>query len=142
MQANKNGFFYVLDRATGELLSAKNFTYVNWASGVDMKTGRPDPDAAIGLAVLAEKRLSRVVGRAHLESHVVRSPPTHLVYIPVVDTPSVWVDLTHNGGALKFLDGFYTTNGIFPDDSYDRGGLEAPVRSAARSQGSSRPSAR
>ena len=41
MQANKNGFFYVLDRATGELLSAKTFTYINWASGVDMKTGRP-----------------------------------------------------------------------------------------------------
>src|SRR5450631_3961466 len=41
MQANKNGFFYVLDRRSGKLLSAKPFTYVNWASGVDMKTGRP-----------------------------------------------------------------------------------------------------
>ena len=41
MQANKNGFFYVLDRKSGELLSAKNFAYINWATGVDMKTGRP-----------------------------------------------------------------------------------------------------
>ena len=41
MQANKNGFFYVLDRRTGKLISAKNFTFVNWASGIDMKTGRP-----------------------------------------------------------------------------------------------------
>ena len=41
MQANKNGYFYVLDRQTGKLLSARNFTYVNWASGIDMKTGRP-----------------------------------------------------------------------------------------------------
>ena len=41
MQANKNGFFYVLDRKTGELISANNFTQVTWASGIDLKTGRP-----------------------------------------------------------------------------------------------------
>ena len=41
MQMNRNGFLYVLDRATGELLSAKAFTQVNWATHVDMKTGRP-----------------------------------------------------------------------------------------------------
>jgi len=49
---------------------------------------------------------------------------THLVYIPVVDTPAVWVDMVANGGALKFLDGFFTTNGIFPDDSYDAADLK------------------
>lgn len=42
MQANRNGFFYVLDRANGKLLSAKSFVDgVNWASGIDMKTGMP-----------------------------------------------------------------------------------------------------
>jgi quinohemoprotein ethanol dehydrogenase len=41
MQAPKNGFFYVIDRATGHLISAKNFVPMNWASGVDMTTGRP-----------------------------------------------------------------------------------------------------
>lgn len=41
MTAPKNGFFYVLDRLTGELLGADAITYVNWASGVDMETGRP-----------------------------------------------------------------------------------------------------
>ena len=41
MQANKNGFFYVLDRQTGKLISAKTFVPINWASGVDLKTGRP-----------------------------------------------------------------------------------------------------
>lgn len=41
MQAPKNGFFYILDRETGELLSAENFVTVNWASHVDLKTGRP-----------------------------------------------------------------------------------------------------
>lgn len=42
MQANRNGFFYVLDRANGKLLSAKQFVDgVNWATGIDMKTGMP-----------------------------------------------------------------------------------------------------
>ena len=42
LQANKNGFFYVLDRQTGEFLSAAPFVSgITWASGVDAKTGRP-----------------------------------------------------------------------------------------------------
>jgi quinohemoprotein ethanol dehydrogenase len=41
VQPNKNGFLYVLDAATGELLKADAFTEVNWATGVDMATGRP-----------------------------------------------------------------------------------------------------
>ena len=41
MQAPKNGFFYVLDRTTGELLSADAYAKVTWASHVDMTTGRP-----------------------------------------------------------------------------------------------------
>ncbi|TMG81757.1 MAG: PQQ-dependent dehydrogenase, methanol/ethanol family [Betaproteobacteria bacterium] len=41
MQLNRNGFLYVFDRATGELLSAKAYEKVNWASHVDMKSGRP-----------------------------------------------------------------------------------------------------
>ena len=41
MNANRNGFFYVLDRTNGHLLAANPYVKVNWASGVDMKTGRP-----------------------------------------------------------------------------------------------------
>jgi PQQ-dependent dehydrogenase (methanol/ethanol family) len=41
MQANKNGFFYVLDRKSGALISAKAIVPTSWASGVDLKTGRP-----------------------------------------------------------------------------------------------------
>lgn len=41
MQAPKNGFFYVLDRATGELISAENYVPVSWATHVDLETGRP-----------------------------------------------------------------------------------------------------
>ena len=42
MQANRNGFFYVIDRANGKLISAKQYIEgVNWATGIDMKTGTP-----------------------------------------------------------------------------------------------------
>ena len=41
MQAPKNGFFYVLDRLSGELISAEKFVYANWAEKVDLETGRP-----------------------------------------------------------------------------------------------------
>ncbi len=42
MQAPKNGFFYVIDRATGELISAETYVSQNtWASRIDMATGRP-----------------------------------------------------------------------------------------------------
>lgn len=42
MQANRNGYFYVLDRTNGKLLKADPFARkINWASGIDLKTGRP-----------------------------------------------------------------------------------------------------
>ena len=42
IQANRNGFFYVLDRSTGKLLRANKFVdKVTWADGIDMETGRP-----------------------------------------------------------------------------------------------------
>jgi alcohol dehydrogenase (cytochrome c) len=41
MDANRNGFFYVLDRTNGKLLAANPYVKVNWASSIDLKTGRP-----------------------------------------------------------------------------------------------------
>lgn len=41
MQASKNGFYYVIDRLTGRLISAEPFAKVSWASRIDLKTGRP-----------------------------------------------------------------------------------------------------
>jgi alcohol dehydrogenase (cytochrome c) len=41
MDANRNGFFYVLDRTNGKLLAANPYVRVNWATGIDMKSGRP-----------------------------------------------------------------------------------------------------
>jgi alcohol dehydrogenase (cytochrome c)/quinohemoprotein ethanol dehydrogenase len=41
MHAPKNGFFYVLDRTSGQFISGRNFVPVNWATGLDPRTGRP-----------------------------------------------------------------------------------------------------
>ncbi|MBV1881832.1 MAG: PQQ-dependent dehydrogenase, methanol/ethanol family [Pseudomonadales bacterium] len=41
MQAPKNGYFYVMDRETGKLISANNYVPVNWSTDIDMATGRP-----------------------------------------------------------------------------------------------------
>jgi quinohemoprotein ethanol dehydrogenase len=123
MQANKNGFFYVLDRKTGELLSAKSYTYVNWASGIDVKTGRPlitkDSDWQS-----APKTVYPSWAGGHTWNPMSLSAQTHLVYIPVIDAPAVWVDMIHNGGEVKYLDGFFTANGIVADDTYDAAGLK------------------
>jgi quinohemoprotein ethanol dehydrogenase len=123
MQADKNGFFYVLDRVSGALISAKPFTYVNWASGVDLTTGRPQPTAQSDW-LSSPKDVYPAWSGAHTWTPMSLSAQTHLVYIPVSDTPAVWVDIAHSGGAVKFLDGFFTTNGIFPDDSYDAADLK------------------
>jgi alcohol dehydrogenase (cytochrome c) len=41
MQPNRSGFLYVLDAKSGELVAANTYGKVNWADGIDMKTGRP-----------------------------------------------------------------------------------------------------
>ena len=41
IQANKNGFMYVLDRTNCKLIAAHPYVKVNWATGIDLKTGRP-----------------------------------------------------------------------------------------------------
>ena len=46
-QAPKNGFFYVLDRADGQLLRAAPYATLNWATHIDMKTGRPVENPAV-----------------------------------------------------------------------------------------------
>ncbi len=81
MQANKNGFFYVLDRITGEFISGQPFSRVTWAKGIDPKTGRP----IINKEVMYEKDpvpVSPGGGGAHSWSPMSFNPQTGLVYIP------------------------------------------------------------
>ncbi len=81
MHAPKNGFFYVLDRKTGELLSADPWVTVNWASGVDLKTGRPrvNPEARYGTDAVS---ITPGPGGGHVWPPWSFNPNTGLVYIP------------------------------------------------------------
>jgi alcohol dehydrogenase (cytochrome c)/quinohemoprotein ethanol dehydrogenase len=86
LQAPKNGLFYVLDRVTGEFISAKPFVTVNWATGFDPATGRPkvNPDA---LYSQTGKTFTAMPGPAggHAWHSMSFSPKTGLVYIPAQD---------------------------------------------------------
>ena len=120
MQANKNGFFYVLDRSNGKFISARPFVPVNWASGIDAKTGRPIENPGI--------RYDETGKPAHLQPGEVGghswqpmayNPNTGLVYIPAQEietdfipisgyTPAplgwnIGVALAHKPGTKGFL---------------------------------------
>ncbi len=84
MQAPKNGFFYVLDRATGELLSADPYVTVNWASHVDLKTGRPVEMPGADYATKGTYIRPGPLG-GHNWQAMSFSPRTGLVYLPAQD---------------------------------------------------------
>jgi quinohemoprotein ethanol dehydrogenase len=91
MQAPKNGFFYVLDRETGELLSAEKIMPTNWASHIDIETGRPveTPDARYDETGVA-KKITPGPNGAHSWHPMSYSPDTGLVYIPAQQAPFVY----------------------------------------------------
>lgn len=90
LQAPKNGFFYVLDRETGQLISAEKYApSTNWALRIDQETGRPveNPQADY-------RDAPRLVFPAPYGAHnwqpMSYSPNTGLVYIPVMEIPFVY----------------------------------------------------
>ena len=100
LQPSKNGFFYVLEAASGKLLSADPFTEVNWASGVDLKTGRPIevPGARY------EKEpwnLAPGVQGGHSWHPNAFSPETGLVYIPAWEAYFTMANALPNSGRFS-----------------------------------------
>ena len=91
MQAPKNGFFYVLDRATGALISARNFVPTTWASHVDMATGRPVEDPQARYAEAPALVMPAPLG-AHNWHPMSYSPKTGLAYIPAQEVPFVYAN--------------------------------------------------
>jgi quinohemoprotein ethanol dehydrogenase len=89
MQANKNGFFYVIDRVTGAFITAQPFATVTWAKGIDPETGRPiiNPEAHYDHnddTVTVQPG----AGGGHNWSPMSFNPGTGLVYIPTTTTSS------------------------------------------------------
>jgi alcohol dehydrogenase (cytochrome c)/quinohemoprotein ethanol dehydrogenase len=83
MHAPKNGFFYVLDARTGKFISGTAFATVNWASGLDPVTGRPNvnPEAKYDVTGKPFTSWPSATG-AHSWNPMSYSPKTGLVYIP------------------------------------------------------------
>jgi alcohol dehydrogenase (cytochrome c)/quinohemoprotein ethanol dehydrogenase len=92
MQANKNGFFYVLDRRTGKLISAKTFVPINWASGIDAKTGRPIENPGIRYDKTGKpvRMMPGPLG-AHSWQPMAYNPKTGLVYIPAQEVGNEFI---------------------------------------------------
>jgi quinohemoprotein ethanol dehydrogenase len=91
MQAPKNGFFYVLDRETGELLSAASYVPVTWAERVDLATGRPVEAAGARYGERAELIHPGPVG-GHNWQPMAFHPGTGLVYLPTLAMPFAYRD--------------------------------------------------
>ncbi|MFT5923880.1 MAG: quinohemoprotein ethanol dehydrogenase [Paraglaciecola sp.] len=106
MQAPKNGFFYVIDRATGAFISAKNFVPVTWATHIDQTTGRPveTEGARYYVGKTPALQLPGPLG-AHNWHPMSYSPDTGLVYIPAQEAPHVYANQTD----YKRTNGFWNT---------------------------------
>ena len=92
VQAPKNGFFYVVDRLTGDLISASAFADdVTWAIGVDVDTGRPieTPEARYGRTGQGVY-LSPGPGGAHNWPPMSWNPGTGLIYLPAQNSASFY----------------------------------------------------
>lgn len=101
MQAPKNGFFYVLDRATGHFISAQKIAKVTWAERIDPKTGRPVENPGIrynGKPGMFEMWPGPT--GAHSWQPQAYSPQTGLVYVPVMDLPALIGDGQKGGGEI------------------------------------------
>jgi PQQ-dependent dehydrogenase (methanol/ethanol family) len=93
MQAPKNGFFYVIDRETGELLGADKYIDATWASHVDIESGRPvETDNA------DHARESRITRPAPFGGHnwhpMAFNSASGLVYIPAMDNQAEYSTAT------------------------------------------------
>ncbi len=115
MQAAKNGFYYVLDRASGELLSARQFAFTNWTRGIDPKTGRPigDPRADYdhGPALVFPGEAG-----AHSWQPMAYDPVHATTFIPVMEAGNVIIEASDRRAGL--VEGQFTTP-AYPPEMWD-----------------------
>ncbi len=128
MQAPKNGFFYVLDRASGQLISAKPYAPITWATGVDMKTGRPIEAPGVRYQDAPSLQFPAPFG-AHNWHPMAYNPKEGLVYIPTQSVPFGYV----NDAAYKYRAGSWNVGTNFlanalPNDEAQMKAIKAMVR--------------
>ena len=91
MQAAKNGYFYVLDRATGQFISAQPFAFANWTLGLDPHSGRPVLNPAADYTH-SPKLVFPWEGGAHSWQAMSLDPRTSRVFIPVVEAGDIQIE--------------------------------------------------
>ncbi|RYE73658.1 MAG: PQQ-dependent dehydrogenase, methanol/ethanol family, partial [Myxococcales bacterium] len=103
MQAPKNGFFYVVDRTNGQLISAEKFAKVTWATKIDLTTGRPVENPAARYPDGASFELWPSGAGAHSIYKMSYSPKTGLAYLPVLERSATMVDFGVKDGSWRKL---------------------------------------
>ena len=98
---DRNGFAYVLDRRTGELLRGDPFVFVNWAKGIDLKSGRPieDPEKRTSSTKNTKDICPSAMGGKN-QQPVSYSPRTGYFYVP---TNNLCMD--YEGVEVKYQQG-------------------------------------
>lgn len=114
--APKNGFFFVIDRESGQLLSAEPFVDVNWASHYDLETGRPVETEKADYKG-GETLLRPSSAGAHNWHPMAYHPGTGLVYIPIMESPFRYQDL----GSMEYRWGHWNLG-----TPLDQGGMGNP----------------
>jgi PQQ-dependent dehydrogenase (methanol/ethanol family) len=125
MQAPKNGYFYVIDRKTGEFISGAPLQKITWAKGLDPKTGRPEinPEAHFGTTPVV---IWPGPGGGHVWQGMSYNPETQLVYI----TPGMATSFSYKQ-APEFKPELGAYNwGIIFRDAAGRGTGPAPAAGA------------
>jgi quinohemoprotein ethanol dehydrogenase len=101
MTMPKNGFFYVIDRTNGDLISAEPMARVNWASRIDIRTGRPVENLAARYPEGTDFTMWPSGNGAHNWYPMAYSPKTKLVYVPVLERAMSWADFGVKDGGWK-----------------------------------------
>lgn len=92
MTAPKNGFFYVIDRTDGRLISAEPFVKVSWASKIDLASGRPVENPAARYPAATTFTMWPGPVGAHTWLPMAFSPATGLAYIPAIEMATTYND--------------------------------------------------
>jgi quinohemoprotein ethanol dehydrogenase len=133
MQAPKNGFFYVLDRQSGKLISADPFVSgITWATGVDLATGRPEVVKGARYADAPFKASPGAPG-AHSWPQTAFSPLTGLVYIPTFESAFRYVG-SDQYRFVEGIDDLGIRKDIFPKRASEASAASAPPASSKPSE--------
>ncbi len=122
MTAPKNGFFYVIDRTNGELISAEPFVKVNWASHIDLETGRPVENPAARYPDGSTFVMWPGPVGAHSWLPMAYHPGTKLVYIPAIEMAASYTDAGITREKWQRLPGYAVDGALEPNLVVEDGG--------------------